>query len=56
MMAIFMIADPAVFTSWTLYSSVLTTLPGDLADRAAGLRRHRRGDRSLVPSTLGFAA
>ncbi|TIO45670.1 MAG: ABC transporter permease, partial [Mesorhizobium sp.] len=27
MMAIFMIANPTVFTTWYLYSSVLTTLP-----------------------------
>jgi len=27
MMAVFMIANPTVFTTWYLYSSVLTTLP-----------------------------
>ncbi|TIL81018.1 MAG: ABC transporter permease, partial [Mesorhizobium sp.] len=27
MMTVFMIANPTVFTTWYLYSSVLTTLP-----------------------------
>ena len=27
MLMVFVVANPSVFTSWTLYSSVLTTLP-----------------------------
>jgi ribose/xylose/arabinose/galactoside ABC-type transport system permease subunit len=57
MMAIFMIADPAVFTSWTLYSSVLTTLPVAIFLTVPMVFVVTAGEIDLsFPSTMSFAA
>ena len=57
MMAIFLIANPAVFTSWTLYSSVLTTLPVAIFLTVPLVFVVTAGEIDLsFPSTMGFAA
>jgi simple sugar transport system permease protein len=57
MMVIFLIANPAVFTSWTLYSSVLTTLPVAIFLTVPLVFVVTAGEIDLsFPSTMGFAA
>jgi IstB-like ATP binding protein len=57
MMAIFLIANPTVFTSWTLYSSVLTTLPVAIFLTVPLVFVVTAGEIDLsFPSTMGFAA
>ncbi|TIT07961.1 ABC transporter permease, partial [Mesorhizobium sp.] len=57
MMAVFMIANPAVFTTWYLYSSVLTTLPVALFVVVPLVFVVTCGEIDLsFPATMGFAS
>jgi simple sugar transport system permease protein len=57
MLAIFLIANPTVFTTWTLYSSVLTTLPVAIFMTVPLVFVVTAGEIDLsFPSTMGFAA
>ena len=57
MLAIFLIANPRVFTSWTLYSSVLTTLPVAIFLTVPLVFVVTAGEIDLsFPATMGFAA
>ena len=57
MMAIFLYADPRVFTTWALYSSVLTTLPVALFMAVPLVFVVTAGEIDLsFPATMGFAA
>jgi simple sugar transport system permease protein len=57
MMAIFMIANPTVFTTWYLYSSVLTTLPVALFVVVPLVFVVTSGEIDLsFPATMGFAS
>ena len=56
MMAIFLVANPRVFSTWSLYSSVLTTLPVALFMVAPLVFIVTAGEIDLsFPSTMGFA-
>src|SRR4030095_2002530 len=57
MMAIFIAANPAVFTTWSIYSSVLTTLPVALFVVVPLVFVVTVGeiDRSF-PATMGFSS
>jgi ribose/xylose/arabinose/galactoside ABC-type transport system permease subunit len=57
MMAIFLIANPRVFSNWGLYSSVLTTLPVALFLAVPLVFVVTAGEIDLsFPATMGFAA
>ena len=57
MLAIFIVANPAVFTSWTLYSSVLTTLPVAIFMTVPLVFIVTVGEIDLsFPATMGLAA
>jgi simple sugar transport system permease protein len=57
MLAIFIMANPAVFTSWTLYSSVLTTLPVAIFMTVPLVFIVTVGEIDLsFPATMGLAA
>lgn len=57
MMAVFLYADPRVFTTWALYSSVLTTLPVALFMTVPLVFVVTAGEIDLsFPATMGFAA
>lgn len=57
MMAIFMWANPRVFTTWALYSAVLTTLPVAIFMTVPLVFVVTAGEIDLsFPSTMGFAA
>ncbi len=57
MMAAFMIANPTVFTTWNLYSSVLTTLPVALFVVVPLVFVVTSGEIDLsFPATMGFAS
>ena len=57
MMAVFMIANPTVFTTWYLYSSVLTTLPVALFVVVPLVFVVTCGEIDLsFPATMGFAS
>ncbi|MDW6026308.1 ABC transporter permease [Mesorhizobium sp. BAC0120] len=57
MMAAFMIANPVVFTTWNLYSSVLTTLPVALFVVVPLVFVVTSGEIDLsFPATMGFAS
>jgi ribose/xylose/arabinose/galactoside ABC-type transport system permease subunit len=57
MMAIFIFANPRVFTTWTLYSSVLTTLPVAIFTTVPLVFVVTAGEIDLsFPATMGFAA
>ena len=57
MMAAFMIANPTVFTTWYLYSSVLTTLPVALFVVVPLVFVVTSGEIDLsFPATMGFAS
>jgi simple sugar transport system permease protein len=57
MMAIFFIANPEVFTTWSLYSSVLTTLPVALFVVVPLVFVVTAGEIDLsFPATMGFAS
>ena len=57
MMAIFIVANPRVFTTWPLYSSVLTTLPVALFLVVPLVFVVTAGEIDLsFPATMGFAA
>ena len=57
MLAIFTMANPAVFTSWTLYSSVLTTLPVAIFMTVPLVFIVTVGEIDLsFPATMGLAA
>ena len=57
MMAIFMMANPTVFTTWYLYSSVLTTLPVSLFVVVPLVFVVTSGKIDLsFPATMGFAS
>ncbi|MER9629945.1 ABC transporter permease [Mesorhizobium sp. M0296] len=57
MMAVFMIANPIVFTTWYLYSSVLTTLPVALFVVVPLVFVVTCGEIDLsFPATMGFAS
>jgi ribose/xylose/arabinose/galactoside ABC-type transport system permease subunit len=56
MLAIFLIANPSVFTTWTLYRSVLTTLPVAIFLTVPLVFVVTAGEIDLsFPSTMGFA-
>jgi simple sugar transport system permease protein len=57
MMAIFIFANPRVFTTWALYSSVLTTLPVAIFMTVPLVFVVTAGEIDLsFPATMGFAA
>jgi len=57
MMAVFLIANPVVFTTWNLYSSVLTTLPVALFVVVPLVFVVTSGEIDLsFPATMGFAS
>ena len=57
MMAIFLVANPRVFTTWALYSSVLTTLPVAIFLVVPLVFVVTAGEIDLsFPATMGFAA
>jgi simple sugar transport system permease protein len=57
MLLVFMIANPRVFTSWALYSSVLTTLPVAIFLTVPLVFVVTVGEIDLsFPATMGFAA
>ena len=57
MLSIFMVANPAVFTSWALYSSVLTTLPVAIFLTVPLVFIVTVGEIDLsFPATMGLAA
>jgi len=57
MMAIFLVANPVVFTTWNLYSSVLTTLPVALFCVVPLVFVVTAGEIDLsFPATMGFAS
>ena len=57
MMAIFLWANPRVFTTWQLYSSVLTTLPVAIFMTVPLVFVVTAGEIDLsFPATMGFAA
>jgi simple sugar transport system permease protein len=57
MMAIFVFANPRVFTTWALYSSVLTTLPVAIFLTVPLVFVVTAGEIDLsFPATMGFAA
>ncbi|MDR3376171.1 MAG: ABC transporter permease [Ancalomicrobiaceae bacterium] len=57
MMAIFIAANPTVFTSWTLYASVFTTLPVAIFLTVPLVFIVTVGEIDLsFPATMGFAA
>ena len=57
MLLIFTIANPKVFTTWTLYSSVFTTLPVAIFLTVALVFTVTVGEIDLsFPATMGFAA
>jgi ribose/xylose/arabinose/galactoside ABC-type transport system permease subunit len=57
MMTVFLIANPAVFTNWNLYSSVLTTLPVALFVVVPLVFVVTSGEIDLsFPATMGFAS
>jgi ribose/xylose/arabinose/galactoside ABC-type transport system permease subunit len=57
MMAVFLIANPVVFTTWYLYSSVLTTLPVALFVVVPLVFVVTSGEIDLsFPATMGFAS
>ena len=57
MMAVFMVANPTVFTTWYLYSSVLTTLPVALFVVVPLVFVVTCGEIDLsFPATMGFAS
>jgi len=57
MMAVFMAANPRVFTTWALYSSVLTTLPVAIFLTVPLVFVVTAGEIDLsFPATMGFAA
>ena len=57
MLLIFLIANPTVFTNWTLYSSVLTTLPVAIFLTVPLVFVVTAGEIDLsFPATMGFAA
>ena len=57
MMAIFIFANPRVFSTWTLYSSVLTTLPVAIFLTVPLVFVVTAGEIDLsFPATMGFAS
>ena len=57
MLLIFMVANPTVFSNWTLYSSVLTTLPVAIFLTVPLVFVVTAGEIDLsFPATMGFAA
>jgi len=57
MLAVFMAANPRVFTTWALYSSVLTTLPVAIFLTVPLVFVVTAGEIDLsFPATMGFAA
>ena len=57
MLAIFIVANPAVFTSWTLYNPVLTTLPVAIFMTVPLVFIVTVGEIDLsFPATMGLAA
>jgi simple sugar transport system permease protein len=57
MLLVFLIANPAVFTTWTLYSSVLTTLPVAIFMTVPLVFVVTAGEIDLsFPATMGLAA
>ena len=57
MLLMFIVANPTVFTTWTLYSSVLTTLPVAIFLTVPLVFVVTAGEIDLsFPATMGFAA